>query len=167
MKDEKIGAKQAVAYPLRISPELRQKLQERADAAGHSLNQEIVESLKKSVGPPPDVPRGLHQIVEAATTGTSETIEEAAVRLVVLGIQSQGFRQKTEVLAAAERYRTVALHQMLHAANEQLGELLRYLATVQGIDPERLATAQHHKESIARRVGQLDLSITAGLSSIA
>jgi plasmid stability protein len=166
MSDEKTGAKQATAYPLRMPSELREKLQARADAAGRSLNHEIVEILKKSVGPPPEVPRGLHQIVEAATTGTGESIEEAAVRLVVLGIQSQGFRQKAEAVAAAERYRTVALHQMLHAANEQLGELLQYLASVRGIDPDRLAAAQRHKESIARRVGQLDLSITAGLSSI-
>ncbi|MCX4156175.1 MULTISPECIES: Arc family DNA-binding protein [Paraburkholderia] len=166
MSSEKATPKQAAAYPIRMPPELRQELQQRADAAGRSLNQEIVDRLEKSVGPPPKIPKGLQQIVEAATAGTDESLEEAAVRLVVLGIQSQAHRKSAESAAAAERYRSVALQQLLASTNDRLGELLRYLASVRGIDPERVAAASRHKEAMSRHLGQLDLFGTPGLSSI-
>ncbi|MCP3713560.1 Arc family DNA-binding protein [Paraburkholderia sp. CNPSo 3274] len=157
MSDEKTGAKQAAAYPLRMPPELRQDLQDCADAAGQSLNTEIVERLKKSVVPP-KVPKGLQQIVEAATLGTGESLEEAAVRLVVQGIQSEPARKAAEARMAAERYRVVALQELLASTNAQLGELLRYLATVRGVDAERLADVVRHREAVIRQMGQLDLS---------
>ncbi|NHV25853.1 Arc family DNA-binding protein [Burkholderia sp. D-99] len=162
MKGEKAGVKQALAYPLRMPGELRQKLQASADVSGRSLNQEIVDRLEGSVGPPPEVPTGLRQIVEAAMTGGGESFEEVAVRLVVLGIQSQSFRQTAEALAAAERYRTVALHQLLIAANEQLSELLRHLNADRSIDAERLAEAMRHRDAIARQISQLGLALPAG-----
>jgi plasmid stability protein len=158
MSEEKTGAKQAAAYPLRMPSEMREKLQARADAAGRSLNHEIVEILKKSVGPPPEVPRGLHQIVEAATTGTGESIEEAAVRLVVQGIQFEPARRVAEARTAAERYRVVALQELLASTNERLGELLRYLATVRDMDADRLADVVRHREAVIRQMGQLDLT---------
>ncbi|MEQ0776161.1 Arc family DNA-binding protein [Paraburkholderia tropica] len=157
MPDDKTGAKQAAAYPLRMPPELRQNLQDCADTAGHSLNNEIVERLKKSVVPP-KVPKGLQQIVEAATLGTGESLEEAAVRLVVQGIQSEPARKVAEARMAAERYRVVALQELLASTNAQLGELLRYLATARGIDAERLADVVRHREAVIRQMGQLDLT---------
>jgi hypothetical protein len=166
METEKSSGKQGTAYPLRMTSELRQELQLRADAAGRSLNQEIVERLDKSIGPPPKIPKGLQQIVEAATAGTDESLEEAAVRLVVLGIQSQAHRKATESAAAAERYRSVALQQLLAATNERLAELLRYLSSVRGIDPERIAAASRHKDAMSRHLGQLDLFGKPGLSTI-
>lgn len=142
-----------------MSPELRERLQAQAIASSRSLNQEIVDRLEKSVGRPPlEVPKGLRDIIEAATTGTtSESLEEAAVRLVVHGIQSQAYRHTAEARATAERYRNVAVHQLLVSTNEKFGELLRYLNQVQGLDSERLAAAARHKESVTRQIGQLDL----------
>lgn len=158
METEKSSGKQSAAYPLRMTSELRQELQLHADAAGRSLNHEIVDRLEKSVGPPPKIPKGLQQIVEAAIAGTDESLEEAAVRLVVLGIQSQAFRKSAETAAAAERYRNVAVQELLLSTNEKLGELLRYLAKIPAVDPERIAEASMHKEAMSSYLARLDLS---------
>jgi hypothetical protein len=149
--------KQAAAFPLRMSPELREQLQAQADASGRSLNQEIISRLEKSVGPPPEIPKGLQEIVEAAKAGTDESLEEAAVRLVVQGIQSQAYRRAADAVAAAERYRNVAVHQLLLATNESIGDLLRYFAQVPGVDPERLAAASRQKDAVTRQIAHLDL----------
>jgi hypothetical protein len=94
------------------------------------------------------------------------SLEEAAVRLVVLGIQSQAHRESAESAAKAERYRSVALRELLASTNERLGDLLRYLSGVQGVDPERIAVALRHKNAMSRQLGQLDLFGTPGLSSV-
>ncbi|MCI3206537.1 MULTISPECIES: Arc family DNA-binding protein [Pandoraea] len=159
METEKSSAKQARAYPLRMSSELRRELGLQAEAAGRSLNQEIVDRLERSVGPPPKIPKGLQQIIEAATAGTDESLEEAALRLVVLGIQSQAIRKSSETAVAAERYRNVAVQELLVSTNERLGELLRYLAKVPAVDPEMIAAASMHKEAMSSYLARLDLTV--------
>lgn len=55
---------QRAPYPLRMSDEMRNQLQEQANTAGRSLNAEILHRLQKSL-------EADHEVVEARTTSTS------------------------------------------------------------------------------------------------
>ncbi|ANB71929.1 hypothetical protein AYM40_05735 [Paraburkholderia phytofirmans OLGA172] len=157
MQKEKLVAKQPSAYPLRMPPELREALQASADAAGHSLNNEIVARLEKSIGPPPKIPKGLEDIIKAASTDINESVEEAALRLVVAGIRSEDFRRSVQAKDAAGRYREIAVHELLISTSEKLAELAHYVGQVPAADRERAAAAIRHSDAVRRYVRQLDL----------
>jgi hypothetical protein len=154
---EKTVPKQPAAYPLRMPLELRKAVQASADAAGHSLNNEIVSRLEKSIGPPPKIPRGLEDIVKAATMDTDESVEEAALRLVVAGIRSEDFRRSVQARDAAGRYREIAVHELLISTSEKFAELAHYIDQVPAADKERAAAAIRHSDAVRRFVRQLDL----------
>jgi hypothetical protein len=157
MRKEKVEAKQSAAYPLRMTTKLREALQACADTAGRSLNNEIVERLEKSIGPPPKIPKGLEDIVKVASLDSNESVEEAALRLVVAGIRSEDFRRSVQARDAAGRYREIAVHELLISTSEKLAELARYIDQIPAGDKEKAAAAIRDSDAVRRYVRQLDL----------
>lgn len=157
MRKDKAETKQPAAYPLRMTTELRGALQAHADAGGRSLNNEIVERLERSVGPPPKIPKGLEDIIKVASPDSNESVEEAALRLVVAGIRSEDFRRSVQIKDAAARYREIAVHELLISTSEKLAELARYVDQIPVADKEKAAAAIRDSDAVRRYVRQLDL----------
>jgi hypothetical protein len=151
-----MATKQSTAYPLRMPDDLREKVEAVAQESARSVNQEIVQRLADSFKVGKSLPETVTEVVEKAAQVSGQPFDDLLLRFIVVGMQAEPLRRSSEEALNAERYRGIAMRQLMLRTADMLQQMsetvtsVEFTPEIRGEWKQKMAMLVHELNRMAR-----------------